>query len=147
MFVLFCYDFSLFFFFFFWTRVKKNFWTKITKNLPKPSKNGYLGNVFLINFLFFLEHFDQKSQKKNHFLAKFLVYLSQKCQNLKKKKKNTKVRKHSLPFVINFFIFEHFHHKKATKKNYFLAKISVFWAKNGKSLKNKKYSKKWEHIP
>ena len=49
----------------FFNKGKKKFWTKITKNLPKPSKYVYLGNVFsffLIDFLF-LKILTKKAQK------------------------------------------------------------------------------------
>ena len=51
-----------------------------------------------------------------------------------------------LTFLINF-LFLKMLTKKSQKKKHFLAKISVFWAKNAKIFKNKKLIKKVRKHP
>ena len=77
--------------FLFLTRVKKYFWTKITKAIKiRVSRVCFL--TFLINFLFFA-NFDQKSPPKNHFLVKIPFLVDQKCQNFQKTRNQSKSEK------------------------------------------------------
>ena len=61
----------------FLTRVKKYFWIKITKNLPKPSTYVYLGNTFSLFWLIsYFWKFWPKKPKTKSLWPKFQFFLA-----------------------------------------------------------------------
>ena len=85
----------------FFNKGKKYFWTKITKNLPKPSKCMCLGNVFslfkLISYFWKFWPKKPKKKKKNQ--------QQQQQQTNKQTNKKPLLAKISFHFFFFFFFF------------------------------------------